>query len=108
MDVRRDVVPDGAVGPDLVVVPTPSIQLFAGIGKRASLEMDAAALPSGGEHPRRRGLDAFIRIQDHQLHAAETAANEVTEELSPERLGLGCADRHAQNLAPSIGVDLLP
>ena len=33
MDVRRDIVPDGAVRPDLVVVSAPSIQLFAAVGK---------------------------------------------------------------------------
>ena len=33
MDRRRDVVPDGAVQSDLNVVRTPSIQLFAGVGK---------------------------------------------------------------------------
>lgn len=34
MDVDRDVVSDRAVGPNLVVVSTPILQLFAGIGKR--------------------------------------------------------------------------
>ena len=33
MDGGRDVVPDRAVGADLVVVPTPSIQLFPAVGK---------------------------------------------------------------------------
>ena len=34
MDVDRDVVSDRAVGPNLVVVSAPILQLFAGIGKR--------------------------------------------------------------------------
>lgn len=33
MQVDRDVVPDRAVGSDLVVVSAPILQLFAGIGK---------------------------------------------------------------------------
>ena len=34
MDRNRHVVTDRAVGPDLVVVSAPSLQLFAGVGKR--------------------------------------------------------------------------
>ena len=69
-----------------------------------ALEMDTAALPGGGEHPGRRRLDTFMRIADHELHAAEAAAHEAAQELGPERLGLGRADGHARDVAATIGV----
>lgn len=47
----------------------------------------------------------FMRIADHKLHTAEAAADEVTQELGPEGLGLGGTDRHAQHLAPAVGVN---
>jgi hypothetical protein len=37
------------------------------MGERIAHEVDAAALPAGGQHLRHRGLDAFVRIRDHQL-----------------------------------------
>ena len=44
-------------------------------------------------------------IRDHQLDAAQAAALELAQELDPEGLGLRGADRHAEHLAPAVGVD---
>ena len=43
-------------------------------------------------------------IGDHQLHAPEPTPGEGAQELGPEGLGLGCADRHAEHLAPALVV----
>ena len=40
-----------------------------------------------------------------ELDAAVAAAGELAQELGPDRLGLGSADLHAQNLAPAVGID---
>ena len=39
------------------------------------------------------------------LTPAEAAAPELAQELDPEGLGLGGAHRHAEHLAPAVGVD---
>ena len=54
---------------------------------------------------RARSLDALMGIRDHQLDAGEPTALELAQELDPEGLGLGGADRHAEHLAPAVGVD---
>lgn len=46
--------------------------------------MPNAALPGRGQDPGGGGLDALMRIADHQLHAPEATADEVTQELGPE------------------------
>ncbi|MPL74755.1 hypothetical protein SDC9_20572 [bioreactor metagenome] len=50
---------------------------LAGMGERIALEMHSAALPGGGQHPRRGRLDALVRIADHQLHAGDAAADKI-------------------------------
>lgn len=77
---------------------------LASMCKSVALEVDAAAPPGGGEHPRSRGLDTLMRVADHQLHAAEATAHEIAEEVGPERLSLRGADRHAQDFPPPVGV----
>jgi hypothetical protein len=62
-------------------------------------------LPGGAEHAGDRGLDAFVRIRDHQLDAGEPPPLELAQELDPEGLGLRRADRHAEHLAAAVGVD---
>lgn len=79
--------------------------VLAGMGERIVLEVDAAALPGRGQDPSGGSLDALMRIADHKLHAAEATADEVTQELGPEGLRLGGTNRHAQNLAPAVGID---
>ena len=41
----------------------------AGMGERVAHEVHPAALPSGAEHARDGGLDALVRIRDHQVDA---------------------------------------
>ena len=43
-------------------------------------------------------------VGDDQLHAAQAAARQGAEEVEPERLRLRAADRHAEDLAPAVGV----
>lgn len=40
-----------------------------------------------------------------QLHAAQTAAGKAAQEVGPEDLGFGMADRHAESFAPAVTVD---
>ena len=42
---------------------------LAGMGERVAHEVHPAALPGGAEHAGDRGLDALVRIRDHQLDA---------------------------------------
>src|SRR3954447_13017643 len=51
------------------------------------------------------GLQPLVRVRDHQLRPAQAAPCQAAQELAPERLGLAVADRHAEHLAPPVGVD---
>jgi hypothetical protein len=62
-----------------------------------------AALPRAAQDARDRGLESFVVIGDHQLHAAEAALLEAAEELGPERAGLDLADIQADHL-PHAGL----
>ena len=79
--------------------------LLAGMGQQVAHEVDAAPLSSCAEDPGRGGLQALVVVGDHQLHAAQAAAGEAAQEPGPEGLGLGRADRHAEDLAPALVVD---
>ena len=50
------------------------------------------------------GLQPVVRIGDHQLHAAQAAANHALEEGRPERLGFRRTDVQPNDLALAIGV----
>ena len=67
-----------------------------------ALEVNAAALPSRGQHAGGCGLDALMRIANHQFHATEAAPDEIVQELGPEGFSLSGADRHARYLAPAV------
>ena len=67
--------------------------------------MHAAALPRGTEDLGDSGLEAFVRVGNHEPSAAQAAASQAAEELHPERLGLAVADRHTKHLATAVGVD---
>lgn len=71
-----------------------------GMGKGIALEVDAAALPCGAENLGDGGLDALMGVRDHQLHAPQPTPGEFTQELGPDRIGLGRACFQNQNLAP--------
>ena len=79
--------------------------LLAGMGQQVAHEVDAAPLSSCAEDPGRGSLQTLVVVGDHQLHAAQAAPGGAAQELGPEGLGLGRADRHAQDLAPSLVVD---
>ena len=79
--------------------------LPAGMGQQVAHEVDAAPLSSCAEDPGRGGLQALVVVGDHQLHAAQAAPGEAAQEPGPEGLGLGRADRHAEDLAPALVVD---
>jgi hypothetical protein len=46
-----------------------------------------------------------VGIGDYQLHAGEAAPLEPAQELDPEGFGLRGANRHAQHLTPTVGID---
>ena len=77
--------------------------LLAGMGQQVAHEVDAAPLSSCAEDPGCGGLQALVVVGDHQLDAAQAAAGEAAQEPGPEGLGLGRADRHAEDLAAGPG-----
>ena len=52
-----------------------------------------------------RGLQSFMGIGDHQLHAAQPTASKLAQEFGPESLGFRGTDVHAENLTPATAVD---
>jgi hypothetical protein len=44
---------------------------LAGMGERIAQEVDAAAPPAGVRHLGDGGLQTFMRVGDHELHAAQ-------------------------------------
>src|SRR6202035_4436613 len=78
---------------------------LAGMGQCVAHEVDAAPLPTGIGHLGDGGLDALMSIGDNELDAAQAAAGELAQERSPERLGLGGTDVHAEHLAPAVAVN---
>ena len=75
------------------------------IAGQAFQRLHAAALSGGGEHLGDRRLQPLVGIRGDQLHAAQAAPGQRTQELDPERFGLAVADRHAAHLAAAIGAD---
>jgi hypothetical protein len=75
------------------------------VRQRIPHEVDAAALPSGADDADDGRLQSFMGVGDDELHALETAPDEVAQEGGPERLGLAGADVQADNLALALGVD---
>ena len=51
------------------------------------------------------GLEALVVVGDHQRGAAQAPPGQGAQELGPEGLGLRGADRHAEDLAPALGID---
>ena len=46
-----------------------------------------------------------MSVGHDELHAAQAASGQLSQELGPDRLGFRGADLHAENLTPAIGVD---
>src|SRR5712671_1207940 len=78
---------------------------LTGIGERVTHEVYAAALPGGPQNLDDGGLQPLMRVRDHQLCPAQAATRQAAQELDPKGLGLAVADRHAEHLAPPVGVD---
>lgn len=68
------------------------------MGQGVTLEVDAAALPGRSQNLGDGGLDALVRVRDHQLHPPQAAPRELAKTLGPDRLGLGSAYFQTQNL----------
>src|SRR6185312_8258695 len=77
---------------------------LAGVRERRAQKMHAAALPGGLEDLGDGGLDAQVRIGDHELHAPQASAGQRAQEARPERLRLRGADRHAEHFPSPVGV----
>jgi site-specific DNA recombinase len=67
--------------------------------------VDAAPLPGGPQHLGHCGLEPLMRVGDDQLDATQAAPRQRAQEVQPERLRLGGADRHAEDLAAAIAID---
>ena len=65
--------------------------------QRVAHEMHATALRRGSVHLRDRRLEPEMRVADHQLHAAKSAAGQVAQELQSERLGFARANGDADD-----------
>ena len=63
-----------------------------------------AALPGGRENLGDGGLYAFMIVGDDELDAAQASPGQLSKKLSPDRLGLGCADLQAEHLASTVCV----
>jgi hypothetical protein len=77
----------------------------AGTGERVPHEVSPTALSGCGQHRRDGRLDALMAVKDDQLDAAKAAPRQLAQERGPEGLGLGRADIHTQDVAPSVAVD---
>ncbi len=75
---------------------------LAGMRQHIAHEMNPATLPCGAENLGDGRLEAFVRIGDDELDAAQSAPGQLAQELGPDRLGLRGADLHAQHLAPAV------
>ena len=79
--------------------------LSSGMGQRVAHEVDATALPCRAEDVGRGRLQPLAVVGDHQFDAAQPALGERAQEVGPEGLGPGRADRHAEHLAAALVVD---
>jgi hypothetical protein len=75
------------------------------MGEDIAHEVNAAALPCRAQHLGDSGFEAFVGIGDHELDASQSPAGQLAQELRPDRLGFGCANFHAEHLAPAVGID---
>jgi hypothetical protein len=70
----------------------------ADMAEHVTQEMDGAALPGTAQHLSDRGLEALVGIGDAQPDPGQPAGAQATQELPPERLGLGLAHVGPQHL----------
>src|SRR5919112_6478973 len=67
--------------------------------------MHPAPLPGGAQHPPDGGLEALMRVRDHQLNAGEAAFDQIPQEVGPEDLRLARTNVEPDDLAPAFGRD---
>ena len=77
-----------------------AVLVLAGVAEAVAQEVHGAALPGAAEDLRDRGLQAGVGVGDRQLDTDQAALDEASEEVGPERLGLGLADVDREDLAP--------
>ena len=75
------------------------------VRQRIAHPVHSAPLPGRAEDAGDGGLEALVGIGDDQLHALQSATDEVLEEGRPERLGFARADVQADDLALAFGGD---
>ena len=68
--------------------------------RQSRRKVHGEALARRAQHLRQRRLQARVGVADRQLDADPSSGNEASEELAPERLGLGLADVQADDLPP--------
>jgi hypothetical protein len=68
-------------------------------------EVHRASLPRTAEHLGDRLAEAVVGVRDAQAHTLESAGAQATEELPPERLGLGRTHVQADDLTAAALVD---
>lgn len=79
---------------------------LARVRESVACEVDVAALPGGPQRFGQRRLQALLGVGDDELHAGRAAPLQGAQEVQPEGFRLRTADRHAEHLAPAIGVDV--
>ena len=75
-----------------------AVLVLAGVPEAVAQEVDGAALPGAAEDLRDRGLQAGVGVGDRELDADQAARDQASEELGPERLGLGLPDLDREDL----------
>ena len=78
-----------------------AVLVLAGVAETVAEEVDGAALPAAAQDLRDRRLQPGVGVGDRELDADQPARDEASEELGPERLGLGLADIDREDLAPA-------
>lgn len=73
--------------------------------QRVAHEVHPAALPGRAQHLGYGRFQSLTSVRDDELDAAQAAPRELAQEVGPEGLRFGRADRKAQHLAPAVAVD---
>jgi len=79
--------------------------LASGMGRQVAHRVHPATLPGHVQHLGDSRLQPLMGVGDHQLDPAQATAGERAQELGPEGLGFGGADRHAEDFTSAVAVD---
>ena len=74
------------------------------VGEGVPHPVNAAALPGCFEHAGDGGLEAGVRVADHQPDPTKAPGTQGPQELGPEGLGFGRADAQADDLPAALDV----